>query len=374
VQGLYLWVSEGGDIRRWFFRYTSPVTRRPTEKGIGPFPAISLAAARDKAHDLRKQIANGICPIAARRAKRVSATTFAECCEQWIATHKPSWRNGEHGKPGAQERQARVLLFNHGHAMANLPVANITPDHVQRCLQKVWDEHPAQGRRALDMFARVFDYATAKGMRSGANPASWKSCHQYRWPKRRSIDIQHHAALPYKQIPGFMSELRTRQERSTAAAALEFTILTACRSGEALGITWDEIDWTDKLWTLPATRTKQGRAHTIPLPERAVELLTQQRQESHGSDFVFTGYNRTRLADNAMKSLLKKMGVNVTVHGFRSTFRDWCGDKTDFKREHVEACLAHRVGNSVELAYRRLDAQQKRREILEAWSTYCERL
>ena len=168
-------------------------------------------------------MANGICPITAKRAERASTTTFAECAENWIATHKPGWRTG------SAERNARILLFNHGHALLHQPVNKITPDKVQKALADVWTRYPAQGRRALDMIARVLDFAKAKGFRSGDNPAAWKGCHQYRLPKRRTTDKSHYSALPYEAVPEFIRSLRVRQERSAAASALEFTILITKR-------------------------------------------------------------------------------------------------------------------------------------------------
>jgi integrase len=177
--------------------------------------------------------------------------------------------------------------------------------------------------------------------------------------------------MPYQEVPEFIRELRRRQQRSSAALALEFLILCAARTGEALGARWTEIDWANGVWTLPPDRTKQGREHTVPLSDRAVELLALQRQYSNGSEFIFTGYSQNQLADKSMYMLLKDMGLECTVHGFRSSFRDWAGDTTLFPREHVEACLAHRVGNDVENSYRRLTGLEKRREIMTAWTDYC---
>jgi integrase len=195
--------------------------------------------------------------------------------------------------------------------------------------------------------------------------------HEYRFPKVRGMNRGHFAALPYEQMPEFMGALRKKQARSIGAIALEYVILTACRSGEALGITWSEIDLDKQTWTIPAQRMKGGREHVVPLCKRAMELLTLQRQYSSGSAFVFTGTNQTRMADVSMRSVLSCMKVKTSVHGFRSTFRDWAGDLTHFQREHVEACLAHQVGSDVERAYRRQSALDKRREIMEAWSVYC---
>jgi integrase len=367
TQGLYLWVSPDAQIRRWIYRYTSPVTHRVTETGFGPVTVLTLAQARAKALELQRQIAQGICPITARRAAVAAQTTFGEACDSWIETHKPGWRSG------SQLRNCNILLNGHGKALRKVPVASVTPDLIESTLADLWVKRPAQARRALAMFERVLDYAKAKGLRVGDNPASWRGMHEYRFPRRQKTDRKHYAAMPYTQISSFMKSLRQKQSRSSAAMALEFLILTAARSGEVLGMTWDEIDWDQKLWTMPATRTKQGREHVVPLSGRAMELLKLEQQWSPGSEFVFTGYKRSRLAEKAMVWVLKSMNREVTVHGFRSTFRDWAGDTTSFAREHIEECLAHAVGNGVERAYRRQNGLDKRRVIMEAWAEYCSR-
>jgi integrase len=247
-------------------------------------------------------------------------------------------------------------------------MSHITTDQIQVALSDLWTKYPNQARRALNMWERVFDYAKAKGMRQGDNPAAWRGCHEYRWPKQRHAERGHFAALPYEQIPEFMNALRQKQGRSITAYALEFVVLTVCRSGEALNMSWSEIDWDNRVWTIPKMRTKQSRQHQVPLSTRAMELLLRQKEVSNGSPYVFTGYKRQL---SAMRWFLKDMGYTVTVHGFRSSFRDWCGDCTEFAREHVESCLGHQVGNGTELAYRRSTALEKRRAIMQAWCKFC---
>jgi integrase len=268
-------------------------------------------------------------------------------------------------------RNCNLLLFTHGKPLLDKPVAAVTPNMIQDALADLWAKHPLQGRRALAMFERVFDFAKAKGWRQEANPAEWKGLMQYRFAKARKINRGHYTAMPYETIPEFMRALRQKQERSTGAVALEFVILTVCRTGEALGARWEEIDFNKQLWTIPAGRTKQGREHTAPLSNRALEILKLQRQYSNGSEYVFVGYNRTNLAEKGLLWVLRHMNVQATCHGFRSSFRDWCGNETNFAREPVEHCLAHRIGNSVEQAYRRQDALEKRRVIMDAWADYC---
>jgi integrase len=268
-------------------------------------------------------------------------------------------------------RNVNVLLHLHGAPLANKPMGAITADIVQAALKDLWAKTPLQGRRTLAAWAKVFDFAKAKGMRTGDNPCAWKGCHQYRWPKVRGIDRNHFAALEYQQMPKFMKALRQRQNRGVAAIALEFTILTACRSGEAFGAQWSEFDLENRVWTLLPFRTKQGRQHQIPLCDRVMEILTLQRQYSNGSGYVFEGYKRTLMAHKGMKSVLVSMGLDVTVHGMRSTFRDWAGDMTHYARNDIEECLGHAVGDATERAYRRSEALKKRRIILEAWEAFC---
>ena len=257
--------------------------------------------------------------------------------------------------------------------MAHRFVAEITPDDVQKTLMELWRCAPSQARRALRAFEGVFDYAKAHGMRTGDNPAAWRGLHQYRFPILRAIDKQHFSAMHYDDVPEFIRQLRTHQNRSQAAVALEFAILTATRSGETLHMKWDEVDWGLKLWTIPGERMKAGKEHRVPLSERAMVLLERQREHMNGDVHVFTGYGWPGgpLSRKSMIEFLRKNGIKVSVHGFRSTFRNWCGDKTQFDRETAEACLAHQVGNEVERAYRTSDALEKRRAVMEAWAAYC---
>jgi integrase len=367
IRGLYLYVSPDAQVRRWIFRYTSPVSRRVTETGLGLFPAVAPNDARSKALDLQKQIAAGICPITARRAQRAVVPltqTFGECCEAWIKTHEPGWRGV------SQLRNAKVLLFGHGCKLLVVPVASITANTIQATLTDLWVKYPSQARRALAMFGRVLAFANARAMRAGDNPAAWRGNMEYRFPRQLNIDHKHYSAMDYVELPGFLAKLRRRQVRSAAARALEFLILTAARTGEVLNMAWEEVDWDNKVWTLGAMRTKQGRVHRVPLSGRAMELLAVQHQCRYGSPYVFLG-NRKQLSGKSMVWVLRDMGQTITVHGFRSTFRNWAGDETEFQREHVEECLGHAIGNATERAYRRSDALEKRRVILQAWAEYC---
>jgi integrase len=372
--GLYLFVSPDGQVRRWIFRYTSPANKRVTETGLDLAAHVNLRQAKNKAHDLRKQISAGICPIHAKRASRATQVTFKEAADGWIETHKPSWKPRSDGKDGSQLKNAKLVLFHHGAPLANKPVADITPDMIQSALEELWARTPYQGRRTLKMWGRVLDFARAKGMRQGDNPADWRGNMEYRFPRLRAKDRGHHAALPYEQMPEFMKELRRRQIRGASAVCLEFTILTTARTSEVLGMLWSEVSFEKQLWTIPAERMKGGKMHEVPLSNRAMEILKRQRELSP-CEYIFTGYDRTRLAERSLRAALHHMKdfmeVECTVHGFRSTFRDWAGDTTHFAREHVEECLAHHVGNEVERAYRRATALEKRRHIMDAWAEFC---
>jgi integrase len=367
-QGLYLFVSPDEQVRRWIFRFTSPVTKRVTETGLGMASAVSLAQAKAKAGDLRKQIANDICPMHAKRAEQASRVTFREAADGWIATQQPAWKGGSNS---SQKKNAVLLLYHHGAPLAGKRVGEISVDQIQETLKELWARTPNQARRTLSMFERVFDFAKARGWRQGDNPCAWKGNMEYRFPRQRATDRRHHPAMNYQALPGFVKELRKRQDTATWAVALEFLILTCARTKEVLRAQFSEIDWDNKVWVLPKDRTKQGREHTVPLSERAMALLTRQKEHSNGSEYIFTGRNQKPLDIKIMYEHLKGMGVKESVHGFRSSFRDYMGNETHFAREPVEECLAHAVGNSVERAYRRQDALNKRRVILDHWSEYC---
>jgi integrase len=325
---------------------------------------MTLAEAKEAVHEMRRLVARGVDPIEHERDIRTKQTTFAEAADGWIKTRASRWRD-------SQMRNASLLLYHHGKPLAQKFVGEITPDLVQETLMDLWQCAPNQARRALRMFERVFDYAKAHGMRTGDNPAAWRGMHQYRFPIPPAADKQHFSAMHYDDIPEFIRQLRTYQNRSTAAVALEFTILCATRSSETLRMKWDEIDWKQKLWIIPAQRMKAGREHRVPLSDKTIAILERQREHTNGDVHVFTGSGQGHLSPKSMIEFLRNMGIKVSVHGFRSTFRNWCGDKTQFDRETVELCLAHRIGNEVERAYRTLDALEKRRTVMEAWAAYC---
>jgi integrase len=331
VTGLYLWVSPDKQIRRWIFRYTSPVSRKVTEHGLGLIQFLSLAEAKSRALDLQRQVQSGVCPIAEKRAAKfalATTQTFGECAEAWLETHRSAWRST------SQLKNAKTLLFKHGKPLQVVPVSQITPNSIQVVLAGLWNKHPNQARRVLSMFERVLDFAKARGAREGDNPCRWKGNMEYRFPKKCSTSGAHYSALSYVELPGFLTKLRARQSHSVGATALEFLILTATRTGEVLGMQWDEVDFEQRVWTLSADRTKQNRPHQVPLCNRAMAILRARHERSAkwSSPYVFLGYNRTQLSSKSMAYILRAMGLDVTVHGFRSTFSTWTGEETNFDR------------------------------------------
>jgi integrase len=335
-----------------------------TETTIGSAHAISYDDARAKAAQLRRLVLQGQDPVKVRRAERAARTTWGEAAMEWLALH-PSWSI-------ARRRNAERALLNHGTALVAQAIAHMDVNMIEAAIKSIWADYQNQGRRTLGIWERMLDYARHKGYRTGDNPAAWKGNMEFRFPDKPSR-TKHFASMPYTEVPDFIRRLRMRQaRRATSAAALEFVILTASRSGEVLGMTWDEVDLPNRLWTIPAQRTKTRTEHRVPLSDRAMAILAHQREYNPAADHVFPGRNGVALQQATMRLLLVNMGVAVTVHGFRSSFRDWAGDCTDFYRENIEECLAHSVGNQVEQAYRRLRALEKRRVIMVAWAAYCD--
>lgn len=363
-QGLRLVVSETG-AKRWVLRIT--IAGKRVEMGLGGFPAISLAEARDKAGEARKLAKAGADPVAARRAERAPSTTgtsFGEFAAALVDDIEAGFRNEKH------RQQWRNTLATYCGPIWAKPVADITTDDVLECLKPIWTTKAETASRVRGRIERVLDAARAKGLRAGENPARWRGHLANLLPKRHKLTRGHHAAMPFAEVPAFLAKLRAVE--GAPARALEFTILTAARSGEVLGARWSEIDLGAKVWTVPAARMKAGREHRVPLSPRAVAII-EAMAGARASDCVFPGARRGRpLSVMAMAMLLRQHAPGVTVHGFRSAFRDWCGERTHFPRELAEAALAHTVGDATERAYRRGDALEKRRELMEAWALFCE--
>jgi integrase len=377
--GLYLRIAEyalsNGKIVRsknWIFRYERDGRER--WMGLGSLNTLTLAEARSQARESRLLLVQGLDPIEASQAKRqgirlaaARAITFRQCAEKYIAAHRSSWRSAIHAEQWPTSLRTYVYP-----TIGGLSVANIDTALVLKCIEPIWREIPTTAMRVRGRIEAVLDWAKARDYRTGENPARWKGHLINLLPARTKLErANHRPALPYARAPAFMSELRARNE--VAARALEFTILTAARSNEAIGATWHEIDLKAKVWTVPGERMKTGRSHVVPLSDRTIEIL-KALPRVHGCNYLFPGAKATQSINRfGMLELLRSMRPDVTVHGFRSTFRDWCGDHTNFPRDVVEAALAHRIADQVEAAYRRGTALEKRRRLMSDWSHFLAR-
>jgi integrase len=363
--GLWLEVSPGGK-RRWVFRFS--FDRRVTELSLGPAATVTLLEARMAAHGARKLIASGINPVVERRkAKEPSpaAPTFGQCAAELLQSKETQWRNAKH------RQQWHMTLTAYCSPIWDTPVEAIDTESVLSVLNPLWRRIPETAQRLRGRIEAVLDAARVRGhiQRNEANPARWKGHLDKLLPKARKLTRGHHAAMPYAAVPPFMVALRSR--KAIAALALEFAILTAARSGEVLGAQWSEIDLEAKLWTVPASRMKAAKAHRVPLTRPAVAILNRLA-EARASEFVFPGRRSAApLSSMAFEMTLRRMKVEgATPHGFRASFKDWASDETHFARETIEASLAHAIGDKAEQAYRRSDALEKRRELMNAWASY----
>lgn len=361
--GLYLNVTPSG-ARSWVFMWKKDGKRR--EMGLGSAGSVTLARARERASECRAQVAARLDPIqtrdAADKAKR-GTPTFGFIADALIASKEVEWRNPKH------RAQWRMTLGRYAEPLRSLPVDQIDTAAVLAVLKPLWLEKPETASRLRGRIEAVLDAAKAQGHRSGENPAAWRGHLSHLLPKRGKLKRGHHAAMAYQDVPAFMERLRARE--AIATLALEFCVLTAARSGEVLGARWSEIDLTAKVWTVPAERMKAAREHRIPLSERALAIL-EKLSEARTVDLVFPGQRAGKpLSGMAMEMVLRRMRLDdVTVHGFRSAFRDWAGNETHFPREIAEAALAHVIGDKAEQAYRRGDAIEKRRVLMEAWAQF----
>jgi integrase len=357
---LYLVVSKTG-TRKWVLRFTS--RGKPKEMGLGSAASVSLADARDKAATARGKISQGINPIEERK-RESGIPTFGEVADDVCQALSEGFRNAKH------KAQWKATLVSYAASLRAKPVDTIGTDDVLAVLKPIWTVKSETASRVRGRIEKVLDAAKAKGFRNGENPARWRGHLDHLLPRRSKLARGHHAAMPYEDVAGFIDKLRKRE--ATAALALELCILTAARSGEILGMQWSEIDFDKEVWTVPAHRMKAGREHRVPLSPRAVAIV-RQLEELKASKFVFPGQARNKpLSNMAMEMMLRRMNIqDATVHGFRSSFRDWAGNVSNFPREVVETALAHVVGDKAEQAYRRSDALEKRRKLMEAWCAYC---
>lgn len=371
--GLHLLVKDSG-ARSWVYRFMLNGKSRDVGLGAAAGPdAITLADARDKAAALRLKVKSGIDPIAERdreaaqaraeaQAAKIAGITFKAAAEAYIAANEDGWRNSKH-----RQQWSNTLATYVYPVIGDLPVAEVDTPHVLSILEPIWKTKAETASRIRGRIETILDSAKARGYRTGENPARWRGHIAQILPPRTKLARGHHKAMAYDAIPDFMERLRTRE--AMAALALEFTILTATRTGEVIGAEWSEIDLDKAVWTIPAERMKAGRPHRVPLSARAVEILETVKPLK--SRWLFPSDRGGTLSGMAMSMLLRRMKTDVTVHGFRSAFRDWSAETTRHPHEVCEMALAHIIGNKAEAAYRRGDLFEKRRRLMDEWATFC---
>jgi integrase len=368
--GLYLQVSDSGS-QSWILKFQ--LKGRARQMGLGPSPLVSLGDARRRRDDAQRLLLDGIDPIEARRSARqatefaaLEAISFKQAAMSYMSAHETGWSNEQHARqwPKSLEAYAYPVL-------GALSVQAIDTGLVLRVLEPIWRVKPETASRVRARIEAILDWAKTRGYRAGENPARWRGHLENLLPARAKVrKVKHHAALPYADIASFMATLR--QQETVSARALEFIVLTAARSGEVLGSTWDEIDLTNRIWIVPENRMKAGRTHRVPLSEQAMSVLNEMRPLRE-SGYVFPGRGLNEpLANTTLFMLLRRMGRgDVTTHGFRSSFRDWAAECTGYPNEVLEMALAHTVGSKVEAAYRRGDLFGKRRRLMADWATFC---
>jgi integrase len=368
-KGLYLQVVSKTN-RSWLLRYYRDGRER--WMGLGSAHDFSLDEARERARRYRQQLHDGIDPLTARRADKAARAleaaktmTFKQCAEAYIAANRDAWKSARHG--GQWTNTLRDYVYP---AIGNLPVAAVDTGLVLKCVEPIWKDKTETASRTRGRIESILDWATVRNYRSGDNPARWRGHLQHVLPPPRKIaKPQHHAALPYADLPQFMVALRARE--GSAARALEFCILTAARTGEVIGARWSEIDLDKAVWTVPAGRMKASKEHRVPLSGPAVELLRALPTED-GNEHLFIGPRGDGLGDMALTAALRRMGHrDITTHGFRSTFMDWAHERTSSPKVVIDMALAHTVGDKVEAAYRRGDLFAKRKQLMEAWAKFA---
>lgn len=357
---LYLEVATSG-TKSWLFMWKASGRRRAI--GLGGYPAVSLAKARQAAVQAKTAIVDGRDPSSTR--KKDAIPTFATCVDLFLDVNSPAWRNDKH-----VAQWYMTLGDAYCSSIRKKAVSDVTTDDVLKILSPIWQSKSETASRIRGRIERVLDFAKAKGWRDGMNPAMWHGHLKLILPARQKLQRGHHAAMSFKSLPSFMEDLRGRE--AVAGLALDFLILTAARSGEVLNAVWNEIDLDAKRWTIPANRMKAGKTHSVPLVSTAISIL-KRLHAVRTSDYVFPGQRAGRpLSATSMEMLLRRMKQgHVTPHGFRSAFRDWAGDMTEFPRDLIETALAHNVGDATERAYRRSSALEKRRELMNAWEQFC---
>lgn len=371
--GLYLRVGRGG-AKSWAFRFM--LNGKAREMGFGSFTKVGLADARKKAIDARRLLSEGRDPLVQREeeekqraaAENVAAArsmTFDKCAEAYISAHEVSWQNDKH-----RQQWRNTLSTYVSPVFGSVPVQDVGIDLIMKVVEPLWSAKTETARRVRGRIEVILDWAKVRGYRTGENPARWRGHLDHLLPARSKVRaVKHHAALSYTEMGAFMQDLRKMEGAS--AAALEFLILTVARTGEIIGARWSEINLKDRVWVVPAARMKSGREHRVPLSSAAIAIL--KRMPGSKDDYPFVGQRPgAPLSNMALLMLLGRMNRgDITAHGFRSTFRDWAAERSNFAREVVEMALAHVVEDKTEAAYRRGDLFDKRRRLMDAWAEYC---
>ncbi len=364
--GLWLQISTSG-TKSWLLRYQ--LDHRSRHMGLGPYPEVPLAEARQLALDARRLLVKGIDPIekreADRQAKRAhkAPLTFEQAAQRYIADHRDGWRNPKHA--AQWETTLKLYAFQ---LIGKRDPATLTPSDIEAVLKPIWTKKQETASRLRGRIERVLDWCKTHGYRDGENPARWRGNLDHLLPKPSKVrKVRHHPALPWRELPDFMQRLAMVE--GMGARALEMVILTAARSGEVRGATWDEIDLDEAVWTIPAERMKGGRTHRIPLLDEAFQLL-RSLPRLDGSPFVFFAARGGKLSDMTLSAVCRRMEVDAVPHGFRSSFRDWAAEATGYPREVSEAALAHVNADKVEAAYLRTDLFERRRELMAEWARY----
>lgn len=368
VAGLILQVAPSG-ARSWILRIKIGAKRR--DMGLGGFPDVTLADARTAARAAREKVREGIDPIveakaakSAMIASQLSGVTFEYCAGEYIKAKEGEWSNAKHGQ------QWRNTLDTYATpVIGNMLVRDVKTPHILKILNPLWAEKTETATRVRGRIEAVLGWATAREFRTGPNPATWKGhLDKLLAAPRKITPVEHHAALPVGDVGKFLKALRA--QKGMGARALEFAILTAARSGEARGAEWGELDMANRVWTVPAARMKLRVVHRVPLSDAAVALL-RSTPRVEGSNLVFNSPRGKQLSDMTLAAVLRRMGVAAVPHGFRSTFRDWCAENTNFPREVAEAALAHGNKDETEAAYLRSDLYVKRCKLMQDWATFC---
>ena len=365
---LYLRVAQSSS-KSWAFYYKANGKRH--ELGLGSYPTVTLSEAREKAETLRKQISQGIDPLdekrrlnEAKELKKAKLTTFKQCAGEYIKTHSPGWKNAKH----LQQWQNTLSQYVYP-VFGEINAQHVDTQLVLKCLDPIWLVKNETAGRVRGRIESILDFATVHKYREGENPARWKGHLDQLLAKPSKVQKkEHHSALSYSDVPSFIDSLKDYP--GISAKCLEFTILTAARTGEAIGATWDEINLTDKVWTIPASRMKAANEHKVPLSKRALKLLGEMAAIRY-NDFIFPSNGKKGISNMAMLTLLRRMDrPDITVHGFRSSFRDWAAEQTDYQNFIIEMALAHTIKNEAEAAYRRGVLLEKRALLMQDWADY----